>query len=290
MFIERLRNCQLRTEKQLKLSFLRLPESRLKDGMTYAVLNGGKRLRAFLVMESSFIFDVNLANADQVAAAVECLHAYSLVHDDLPSMDDDSLRRGLPTVHVKWDEATAILVGDALQSLSYEILSSQNLTSDPKVSNRLVNSLANASGAAGMALGQMQDILAENSDKPLTMEEIKNLQMNKTGALIQWSAMAGAHLAGGCEQILAPYSNALGLAFQITDDILDIEGNTSIVGKKVCKDTKAGKATFVSLMGLDQAKQEVKMLIAEACDSLNELGSKAEGLRELAHYLISREK
>ena len=133
MFVDKLRNCQLRTEQQLKRSFLSLPESRLKDGMTYAALSGGKRLRAFLVMESAFMFDVDLASADLVAAAVECLHAYSLVHDDLPSMDDDSLRRGLPTVHVNWDEATAILVGDALQSLSYEILTSKNLTSDPKI-------------------------------------------------------------------------------------------------------------------------------------------------------------
>ena len=290
MFVDKLRNCQLRTEQQLKQSFLSLPESRLKDGMTYATLSGGKRLRAFLVMESAFMFDVDLASADLVAAAVECLHAYSLVHDDLPSMDDDSLRRGLPTVHVNWDEATAILVGDALQSLSYEILTSKNLTSDPKINNKLVNSLAIASGAAGMALGQMQDILAEKGDKSSTIEEIKKLQMNKTGALIQWSAMAGACLAGQCEQVLAPYSKALGLAFQITDDILDIEGNTFIVGKKVRKDTKAGKATFVSLMGLDQAKHEVKLLISEACDSLSEFGSEADGLRQLADYVISRKK
>ena len=208
MFVDKLRNCQLRTEQQLKQSFLSLPESRLKDGMTYAALSGGKRLRAFLVMESAFMFDVDLASADLVAAAVECLHAYSLVHDDLPSMDDDSLRRGLPTVHVNWDEATAILVGDALQSLSYEILTSKNLTSDPKINNKLVHSLAIASGAAGMALGQMQDILSEKSDKFCTMEEITKLQMNKTGALIQWSAMAGACLAGQCEQVLAPYSKA----------------------------------------------------------------------------------
>jgi farnesyl diphosphate synthase len=258
MFVDKLRNCQLRTEQQLKRCFLSLPESRLKDGMTYAVLSGGKRLRAFLVMESAFMFDVDLASADLVAAAVECLHAYSLVHDDLPSMDDDSLRRGLPTV--------------------------------PKINNKLVNSLAIASGAAGMALGQMQDILSEKSDKFCTMEEITKLQMNKTGALIQWSAMAGACLAGQCEQVLAPYSKALGLAFQITDDILDIEGNTFIVGKKVRKDTKAGKATFVSLMGLDQAKHEVKLLISEACDSLSEFGSEADGLRQLADYVISRKK
>ena len=191
---------------------------------------------------------------------------------------------------MNWDEATAILVGDALQSLSYEILTSKNLTSDPKINIKLVNSLAIASGAAGMALGQMQDILAEKGDKSSTIEEIKKLQMNKTGALIQWSAMAGACLAGQCEQVLAPYSKALGLAFQITDDILDIEGNTFIVGKKVRKDIKAGKATFVSLMGLDQAKQEVKLLISEACDSLNEFGSKADGLRELADYVILRKK
>ena len=290
MFVDKLKNCQLRTERQLKRSFLSLPESRLKDGMTYAVLSGGKRFRAFLVMESAFIFDVDLASADLVAAAVECLHAYSLVHDDLPSMDDDSLRRGLPSVHVNWDEATAILVGDALQSLSYEILTSENLALDPKINNKLVNSLAIASGAAGMALGQMQDILAEKSDKSSNMEEIKKLQMNKTGALIQWSAKAGACLAGQCAQVLGPYSKALGLAFQITDDILDIEGNIFIVGKKVRKDIKAGKATFVSLMGLDQAKQEVKLLISEACDSLNEFGSKADGLRELAAYVISRKK
>ena len=289
-FSDKLKDCQIRTEKRLRFNFKVLPDSSLKEGMLYAALNGGKRLRAFLVMESSSIYGVDASVADQVASAVECMHAYSLVHDDLPSMDNDNLRRGLPTVHIKWNEATAILVGDALQSFSFKILSAQDLLINPEISNQLINSLADATGAEGMVLGQMQDIMAESSEQPLTISEIKSLQINKTGALIQWSAIAGAILSGKSHYDLEKYSKALGLAFQITDDILDIEGKKNIVGKNVNKDLEAGKATFVSLMGLDQAKQEVKMLIAEACDSLSDFGPKADGLRELARYLMLREK
>ena len=290
MFEKKLQDCKNKTEARLRDRFANLPESSIKDAISYAVLNGGKRLRAFLVWESSSIFDIDPVAVEHVAAAVECLHAYSLVHDDLPSMDNDCLRRGLPTVHVKWDEATAILAGDALQSLSFEFLSAEDLFLNPIVKLNLINSLAEASGMNGMVLGQMQDMLFEQRQDHIGIDEISAMQNNKTGKLIQWSAKSGAVMAQKRDSALESYSDSLGLAFQITDDILDIEGLSDELGKTPRKDLIAGKATFVSLMGLDQAKYEVKVLISKACDALDEYGSKAEGLRELAKYIGSRKK
>ena len=290
MFEEKLEYCKFKTEYRLRYRFATISESSIKDAISHAVLNGGKRLRAFLVWESSSIFDIDPVAVEHVAAAVECLHAYSLVHDDLPAMDNDCLRRGQPTVHVKWDESTAILAGDALQSLSFEFLSSEDLFLDPNVKLNLINTLAESSGMNGMVLGQMQDMLFEQRLDNIDIDEISAMQNNKTGKLIQWSAKSGAIMAQKSDSALKKYSDFLGLAYQITDDILDVEGVADKLGKTPRKDLIAGKATFGSVMGLDEAKHEVKVLISKACDALDEYGSKAEGLRELAKYVGSRKK
>ncbi len=256
--------------------------------MRYAV-QGGKRLRAFLVLESAAMLGVPPEQAVSAAAAVEALHAYSLVHDDLPCMDDDDLRRGQPTVHVKWDEATAVLAGDALQTLAFELLTDPALGSaERRVA--LVASLARASGAEGMVLGQALDIAAETAATPLTLAQITRLQAGKTGALIRWSAEAGAVIAGQDPGPLGRYATALGLAFQIADDILDIEGDADKAGKRLRKDAGAGKATFVSLLGMDGAKTRARALVAEAEAALLPYGARAETLVAAAEFVIARER
>jgi len=255
------------------------------DAMRYA-LRGGKRLRGFLVLESARM--LGAADAISAAAAVEALHAYSLVHDDLPCMDDDDLRRGQPTIHVKWDEATAVLAGDALQTLAFELLCDPALGSgDVRVA--LVASLARASGAEGMVLGQALDIAAETSVAPLGLAEITALQAGKTGALIRWSAEAGAVIAGAETAPLRNYATALGLAFQIWDDVLDIEGDVAKAGKRLQKDAEAGKATFVSLLGLGAAKQRARALVEEAEAHLAPYGVRAANLIAAARFVIARE-
>ena len=260
--------------------------SQIAEAMRYAVLNGGKRLRAFLVQESAGLFDVAPDVADGAAAAIECLHAYSLVHDDLPCMDDDDLRRGLPTVHVKWDEATAVLVGDALQTQAFAFLSSLKTEAETRVA--LIARLAQASGVLGMVGGQAMDIAAETAAAPLTLDQITRLQAGKTGALIRWSAEAGAILGGADTAPLGAYAEALGLAFQIQDDILDVEGDSEAAGKRLRKDAEAGKATFVSLLGLENAKTRAQQLVDQACDALAPYGSRADNLRQAAIYTITR--
>jgi len=256
--------------------------------MRYAV-QGGKRLRAFLVLESAAMLGVPPEQAVSAAAAVEALHAYSLVHDDLPCMDDDDLRRGQPTVHVQWDEATAVLAGDALQTLAFELLTDPALGSaERRVA--LVASLARASGAEGMVLGQALDIAAETAATPLTLAQITRLQAGKTGALIRWSAEAGAVIAGQDPGPLGRYATALGLAFQIADDILDIEGDADKAGKRLRKDAGAGKATFVSLLGMDGAKTRARALVAEAGAALQPYGARAETLVAAAEFVIARER
>jgi len=284
-FTEALHDTATRVEAYLDAT---LPTSNttIAEGMRYAVLNGGKRLRAFLVMESAKLHGISADVADPVAAAIECLHAYSLVHDDLPCMDDDDLRRGLPTVHVKWDEATAVLIGDALQTQAFGYLT--EASADASAIVRLVGSLANASGAVGMVAGQAMDIAAETADTPLTLAQITALQALKTGALIRWSAEAGAVLAGTDAAPLRAYAEALGLAFQIQDDVLDIEGDAEAAGKRLRKDEDAGKATFVSLLGLDGAKTRAAELVETACDALSPYGEAAENLRQAARYTITR--
>ena len=253
----------------------------------HAVLNGGKRLRAFLVIHSCNIFEVQKDTAIQAAIAIECLHAYSLVHDDLPCMDDDELRRGKPTVHVKWDEATATLTGDALQALAFELIASLPNTDAIKIVE-LLKKLAKASGMQGMVLGQAQDIQAEKSEVNLNINDITSLQQNKTGALIEWSAISGAILSNQDDRKLLDYAKSIGLAFQIQDDILDIEGDAVLAGKRLQKDVSAGKATFVSFLGIENAKVRAKELIEEAIDALSDYGDKAEPMRQVAKFIIER--
>ncbi|MEM9576348.1 MAG: polyprenyl synthetase family protein [Pseudomonadota bacterium] len=250
--------------------------------------HGGKRLRGFLVLETARLHGVAPGKAIWPATAIEALHAYSLVHDDLPCMDDDDLRRGQPTVHKKWDEATAVLAGDALQTLAFELVSHPDTKLPADVRADLAVTLAQASGARGMVLGQALDIAAETADRALTLEQITALQQGKTGALIEWSATAGARMAQADVAPLLSYARALGLAFQIADDVLDVTGDSATVGKAVGKDADAGKATFVSLLGLDGAKARAKSLVEEACDSLAAYGEDAGILKETARFVVTR--
>lgn len=272
---------------RLDQAFACLPDHDVVQAMAYATA-GGKRLRGFLVLESARMQGVSEATAISAAAAVEALHAYSLIHDDLPAMDDDALRRGLPTVHVRWDEATAILAGDALQTLAFELLTDPALgTAETRLA--LVAGLARASGGAGMVYGQALDIAAETAATPLTLAQITALQAGKTGALIRFSAEAGAILAGQDPTPLRSYAEVLGLAFQIADDILDVTGDATKAGKRLQKDTEAGKATFVSLLGLDAASARASSLVEEACAALSPYGSAAQNLIDCARYVIARE-
>src|SRR5215475_4011494 len=245
-------------------------EARLADAMRYATLGGGKRLRAFLVMEGAGLFAVSQTCAARVAASVEMLHAYSLVHDDLPAMDDDDLRRGKPSTHKAFDEATAILAGDALQTRAFEVLAEPDTHSNPDARCELVAGLGAASGARGMAGGQMIDLLAEGQQ--LTAEQIIRLQALKTGRLIQFSAEAGAILgraSGQQRHVLAAYGRDLGAAFQIADDLLDAEGTAEETGKATGKDAAAGKATLVAVLGLDRARAQAEVLAAQAARHLD---------------------
>lgn len=274
--------------------------SRLADAMAYAVLGGGKRFRPFLVAETASLFNVPQAGALDVGVAVELIHGYSLVHDDLPAMDDDELRRGKPTVHLAFDEATAILAGDALQTLAFEVLAGlaterQTETSSqgrvqPMVACELVRALAVGSGWAGMAGGQMLDLEAEQ-DPSESAGQIERIQRLKTGALIRFSCEAGAILGGATPDQRArvvTYAEALGLAFQISDDLLDVEGTPEAVGKATGKDADAGKATFVSLLGVGGARAKLRDLEAEAATALAPFGGKAETLLAAMHYMTER--
>ncbi|GGE52992.1 polyprenyl synthetase family protein [Actibacterium pelagium] len=286
MFQERLKEVAGLVETRLQKALADDANQPVTEAMRYT-LRGGKRLRAFLVMESARLHGIK--DALNAAAAVEALHAYSLVHDDLPCMDDDDLRRGQPTIHVKWDQATAVLAGDALQTLAFDLLSDPACHHDPAVRIALVSGMAKASGIRGMVLGQALDIAAETAPDPLTLEQITELQAGKTGALIEWSATAGAVLGQADTTPLATYARDLGLAFQIWDDVLDVEGDATKVGKAVGKDSDAGKATFVSLLGLDGAKARARALIDDAEAALVPYGKDAETLRECARFVISRE-
>jgi farnesyl diphosphate synthase len=265
-----------------------LGDAPVVQAMRYAVA-GGKGLRGFLVLESAALHGVDRASALPAAAAVEALHAYSLVHDDLPAMDDDDLRRGRPTVHVKWDETTAILAGDALQTLAFQLLTDP-LIGPAEVRVALVASLAQAAGAEGMVLGQALDIAAESAAEPLTLEAITALQAGKTGALIRWSAEAGAVIGGADPGPMRAYATALGLAFQIADDILDEMGEEAVAGKRLHKDAGRGKATFVSLLGLQSARDRAAALVAEAEAALAPHGDRAGPLRDLARFVIARDR
>lgn len=258
------------------------------EAMRYG-LRGGKGLRAYLVLESAVLHEVAAPRAIWPAAAIEAMHAYSLIHDDLPAMDDDDLRRGQPTVHVKWDEATAILAGDALQSLAFELALDPRGAEAAQARADLALTLAQAAGARGMVLGQALDIAAETAAAPLNLQQITALQNGKTGALIAWSATAGPRMVGADTGAMQAYAEALGLAFQIADDILDVEGDEKTAGKRLQKDASAGKATFVSLLGLDGAKARAKELTEAAMDALSPYGKGADGLRDAARFVISRQ-
>jgi len=289
MFKDALAAHAARVETCLDGMFAELGNDKLAEAMRYAVMSGGKRLRAFLVLEGAHLYGVRPQHADRAAAAVECIHAYSLIHDDLPAMDNDDLRRGQATVHVKWDEATAILAGDALQTMAFEILASPRTTADANNRLRLIASLAEASGANGMVLGQMQDIAAETASEPLSLEQITNLQANKTGALFSWSAEAGPIMGNANTGVMRDYAKAVGLAFQIADDILDVEGDPAKAGKRLQKDASAGKATFVSHLGVDGARKLSAELVEEACDGLDIFGGTGDNLRQLARFIIDRD-
>lgn len=276
----RLDDVRAQVETTLQAAIAALPGGELRDAMAYAC-TGGKRLRAFLVMESARLHGIADADAVPVAAAVEALHAYSLVHDDLPAMDDDDLRRGQPTVHLKWSEATAILAGDGLQALAFALLAGADA--------RLVVPFAHAIGAAGMVWGQALDIAAETAAEPLNIDAITRLQQAKTGALIEFAATAGPLMAGTDDAPLRDYARALGLAFQIADDILDVTGTEAAAGKRVGKDDAAGKATFVSLLGLDGARRQAQTLADRAVAALSPYGENAGNLRAMARFVIDRD-
>lgn len=265
------------------------PEARVVEAMRYAFFSGGKRLRPFLVLASADLFGVSKKQALRVAAAVECVHCYSLVHDDLPAMDDDDMRRGKPTVHIAFDEATAILAGDALMTMAFEILSDELSHPDPNVRLRLIRNLARASGHHGMVGGQMIDLSA-NTHK-LGEAEVYRLQQMKTGALISFAAEAGAVLGHASPQAVSSlqgYARDLGLAFQIADDLLDVEGDPREVGKATGKDADAGKATLLDIMGVERARKQAEILANQAIEHLSDFDDKAALLRAVAHFAIFR--
>jgi farnesyl diphosphate synthase len=266
-----------------------LPEAPLYDSMRYSVLNGGKRLRPFLVLNSAKLFNVDSIRARRVAAALEFVHCYSLVHDDLPAMDDADKRRGKASLHKEYDEATAILAGDALLTLAFEVLASDETHPDPRVRIELVSALAKASGGHGMVGGQMLDLIGEG--KQFDVGTISRLQRMKTGMLMAFACEAGAILGRSDEphrKALRSFAFDLGLAFQVTDDILDVEGNAEEMGKDVGKDTEAGKATFVSTMGREGAQSRAEMLIAQAKRHLHVFSGRAKMLEEIAEYVLER--
>jgi len=266
-------------------------EARVFDAMRYSSLGGGKRLRAFFVLAGATLFRVAVLPALRTASAIEFVHAYSLIHDDLPAMDDDDLRRGKPSCHRQFDEATAILAGDALQALAFEVLAHEDTHGDPAVRSALVAELARAAGAQGMVGGQMLDLLAETQGPDMSIGAITRLQRLKTGALISFSCTSGAILGKASEPMrmaLAAYAHDLGLAFQIVDDLLDIEGSAEELGKTPGKDEAAGKATFVSILGKERARAQADLLARQASAHLEPFGEAADLLRQAAKFVVER--
>ena len=294
-FNHRLQRCATLTEQRLDQWLSQSGHGkgvpgRLNDAMRYAAMGGGKRLRPFLVLESARLCGLADEAALNAAVALECVHCYSLVHDDLPAMDDDDLRRGRPTVHKAFDEATAILAGDALLTVAFEILADPATHADPAVRCALALGLARASGPAGMAGGQMLDLQAPG--QTLDEEAVLRLQSLKTGALIRFACEAGAILARAESDLrtaLLDYGTALGLAFQLADDLLDVEGDVALVGKAVAKDGAAGKATLVSLIGIEESRRRLAAMVAEAGDALAPFGEKAATLIAAAHFVADRQ-
>lgn len=266
-----------------------LPQ-RLHEAMRYAVLGGGKRVRPLLTFACGEVVQAPVERLQYAAAAVELIHAYSLVHDDMPCMDDDVLRRGKPTVHVEFDEATALLAGDALQTAAFEAISARSLCDEPADQLKMVKILATASGAAGMAGGQAIDLASVG--KPLSLPELENMHILKTGALIRAAVLLGSYCGEALPQAerdkLDRFAKLMGLAFQVVDDILDVEADSATLGKTAGKDAAHDKPTYVSLLGLKEAKLRAAELEAEALDCLSVFGARAERLRELAHFIVHR--
>ena len=265
-------------------------EARLYEAMRYSCQAGGKRLRPFLVMQSSELFRVDRRCAARVAAAVEFMHTYSLIHDDLPAMDDADTRRGRPSCHKQFDEATAILAGDALQALAFQVLAAPETHADPAVRIELVRELSQAAGAHGMCGGQMIDLLAEE-DPEMSIGAITRLQRMKTGEMFAFSAVAGAVLGKGSYRAymaLHNYAQEFGLAFQIADDLLDAEGDPEQVGKPTGVDAAAGKATFVSILGTERARAQANLLVEQAVRALDVFDEVADPLRAAARFVVER--
>ncbi|QLB13036.1 farnesyl-diphosphate synthase [Bisgaardia hudsonensis] len=291
-FNEDLQQTQERINVFLENQFLNLDTSPspLSEAMKYALLLGGKRIRPFLVYETGKMLGADIQQLDYIAAAIECIHAYSLIHDDLPAMDNDSLRRGQATCHIAFDEATAILAGDALQPFAFELLTKiPNLSSEQKL--KLIETLANASGINGMCFGQSLDLISEQ--KQVTLDELEQIHQNKTGALLKAAVKLGficsPHFQdNNIDKKLTDYADAIGLAFQVQDDILDIEGDTEIIGKNVGADILADKSTYPKLLGLEGAKQKAQNLYLKAIEALNSIGFDTYVLQELAKFIITR--
>ena len=269
-----------------------LRPKRLLDAMRYGSLNGGKRLRPFLVVESAALFDVPRDAALLAGAALECIHCYSLIHDDLPSMDNSDLRRGRPTAHKAYDDATAILAGDALLTIAFDIITRDEVHRDPGVRLLLTRALARASGIGGMAGGQMMDLAGEGRFGDATPPDVEKLQQMKTGALLRFGCIAGAILGQAQQKdygALDIYGRALGEAFQIADDLLDLEGDAATLGKPAGQDSAAGKTTFVTLLGVDGARARIKHLLAQADAALSVFGPRADVLRATARFVAERQ-
>jgi farnesyl diphosphate synthase len=266
------------------------PRARLYEAMRYAAIGGGKRMRPLLVAAACALFHVDRARALRVGLAVECIHVYSLIHDDLPCMDDDDLRRGKPTLHKAFEESTAILAGDSLHALAFEVLADEATHEDPFVRAELVAELARAAGPAGMAGGQMMDLIAES--ETLDLAAVTRLQQLKTGALIGFCLEAGGimgRVPAEGRRPLRGYARDVGLAFQIADDLLDAEGEETKTGKRVGKDCAKGKETFVSLLGAERARQQADLLVGQAVQHLQSFGAEADLLRAIARFAVERD-
>ena len=267
------------------------PRRRLYQAMRHAAIGGGKRLRPLLVRAAADLFHIDRMPALRVGVAIECIHVYSLIHDDMPCMDDDDLRRGRPTVHKAFDEATAVLAGDSLHALAFEVIADPETHADPFVRAELTLELAKASGPAGMAGGQMMDLIAESEE--FDLGAVTRLQQLKTGALIGFCLEAGAilgHVPPEGRRVVRAYARDVGLAFQIADDLLDVEGEAEVTGKAVGKDAAQGKATFVSLLGPERARQQAEILVDQAIGHLAGFGSEATLLRAIARYVVERDR
>jgi farnesyl diphosphate synthase len=286
-----MQGCQTRMESVLGewLPPAHIAPERLHEAMRYAVLGGGKRVRPLLAFAAGEVTGAAVERVQHAAAAVELIHAYSLVHDDMPAMDDDALRRGKPTVHVEFDEATALLVGDALQSLAFDILASQPLAGDAGTQLKMVQLLAQASGSRGMAGGQAIDLASVG--KPLDLAELEFMHIHKTGALIRAAVLLGAHCGTASDATTAAldhYAKCIGLAFQVVDDVLDAEASTATLGKTAGKDAANNKPTYVSLLGAARARELAQELRADAHAALDTLGVPADRLRQLADFVVER--